>query len=312
MNPSRLSVTEHRNPASEKLDQLSIPELIALFDDEELKVVEAVRLVGDALATVTEAVVASFRQGGRLIYIGAGTSGRLGVLDASECPPTFGTPHELVQGIIAGGDSALRRSIEGAEDHGEEGAAAIRNCNILPHDVVIGIATSGCTPYPLGALEQAHQLGATTALLSCTPPAADLARYVDHFLTPIVGPEIVTGSTRLKAGTATKLILNRITTIAMIRTGKVYGNLMVDVQAWCAKLVDRAERIISEVTGVDHATAAEYLKRAHGDAKVAIVMCHHRVSKDRAASLLEHHQGFLGKVLSLGKETVSAEDTSEA
>ncbi len=312
MTQSELVVTEQRNPASETLESLSVAELVELFDEEDQKAFDAVRRVSDSLPPVIEDVVKAFRQEGRLFYVGAGTSGRLGVLDASECPPTFGTPFHLVQGIIAGGDAALQRSIEGAEDRPEEGAEAICARSVTHRDVVIGIATSGRTPYVLGALQEAHRLGATTVFLSCTPPDPGLAEYVDHFITPIVGPEIVTGSTRLKAGTATKLILNRITTIAMIRWGKVYGNLMVDVQAWNAKLVDRAQRIICEIANVDRQTAERYLELAHRNTKVAVVMCACQVSEDGAKQLLQKYNGFLRPVLEIHRKLRTANHEEKA
>jgi N-acetylmuramic acid 6-phosphate etherase len=221
----------------------------------------------------------------------------LGVLDASECPPTFGVSPELVVGIIAGGDRALRHAVEGAEDSAEEGAQAIASREVAERDVVIGIATSGRTPYVLGALREAHRRGARTALLSCTPPDEDLRTFVDGFLTPLVGPEILTGSTRLKAGTATKLILNQITTIAMIRLGKAYDNWMVDLQATNTKLQDRARRIVMAITGVDVFRAQAALDAAQGRVKTAIVMVAHGLEADAATRHLEAHRGHLRSAL---------------
>ncbi len=218
-------------------------------------------------------------------------------MDASECPPTFSTPPEMVQGIIAGGDVALRRSVEGEEDKPERGAEAIRERELTPQDILVGIASSGRTPYVIGALKEAHAIGATTIFLCCVPPAAHLKEFVTHFITPIVGPEIITGSTRLKAGTATKLVLNMLTTAAMIKLGKVYNNLMVDVHASNTKLVARSVRIVQTVTGVDAATAEDALTQAGGHAKVAIVMLAKGLNRTDANALLEKHSGFLRHIL---------------
>lgn len=268
-----------------------------IFNEEDRKVVAAVAAEAEAIAQAVEIIVAAFRRGGRLFYIGAGTSGRLGVLDASECPPTFSTEPERVQGIIAGGDVALRRAVEGEEDKPERGAAAIRERQLTPQDVLIGIASSGRTPYVLGALREACSLGATTIFLCCVPPPDELKRFVAHFIAPIVGPEILTGSTRLKAGTATKLVLNMLTTISMVKIGKTYDNLMVDVHASNAKLVDRSIRIVQEVTGVDAALAETTLAQADGKAKVAIAMLAKGLSATEAIAQLEKHDGFLRPVL---------------
>jgi N-acetylmuramic acid 6-phosphate etherase len=290
-------VTERRNPRSIGIDRRSLPEIIDIFLLEEEAVLEAIRDQRENIARAVEMVVGAFRNGGRLFYVGAGTSGRLGVLDASECPPTFGTDPSMIQGIIAGGYQALHRSVEGAEDHPEDGAAAVRNHCITGRDVVFGIATGARTPFVLGALKEAHRIGAKTIFLCCTPPLEETKGYVDHFIIPIVGPEIITGSTRLKAGTATKLILNMITTISMIKLGKVYDNLMVDVQAWNLKLVDRAKRIICELTGVDYEAAGRFLSMAGGSAKIAIVMIKRGVDRDTAEKLLEEADGSLRRVI---------------
>lgn len=260
---------------------------------------KAVEKETDNIAKAINLIVASFKNDGRLFYVGAGTSGRLGVLDASECPPTFGTYPDLVQGIIAGGDQALRRSIEGVEDNPEDGAKVIREHNITARDVVMGITASGRAPYVIGALQEARRLGAKTILFSCNQPPELMSNFVDVFITPVVGPEIITGSTRLKSGTATKLVLNMLTTISMIKMGKVYNNLMVDVQAWNAKLVDRAKRIISEVAGVSYETAGEFLEKADGSAKVAIVMIKKGVSAGRAIEILAEGDGFLQRALKI-------------
>lgn len=290
--------TEQRNPNSTALDLKSTREIVRLFNEEDRKAVAAVEAEADAIAQTVEIIVAAFRRGGRLFYIGAGTSGRLGVLDASECPPTFSTDPGLVQGIIAGGDVALRSAVEGEEDKPERGAAAIRERQLTPRDVLIGIASSGRTPYVIGALKEARAIGATTICLCCVPPPDELKAFVDHFITPIVGPEILTGSTRLKAGTATKLVLNMLTTIAMVKIGKTYDNLMVDVHASNTKLIDRSIRIVRDVTGVNAALAETTLAQADGKAKVAIVMLAKGLSATDAIALLEKHDGFLRPVIS--------------
>lgn len=290
--------TEQRNPNSTALDLKSTREIVRLFNEEDRKAVAAVEAEADAIAQTVEIIVSAFRRGGRLFYIGAGTSGRLGVLDASECPPTFSTDPGLVQGIIAGGDVALRSAVEGEEDKPERGAAAIRERQLTPRDVLIGIASSGRTPYVIGALKEARAIGATTICLCCVPPPDELKAFVDHFITPIVGPEILTGSTRLKAGTATKLVLNMLTTIAMVKIGKTYDNLMVDVHASNTKLIDRSIRIVRDVTGVNAALAETTLAQADGKAKVAIVMLAKGLSATDAIALLEKHDGFLRSVIS--------------
>lgn len=291
-------ITEQRNPNSTDIDLKAIAEIVDIFNEEDRKAIEAVASQSEAITCAVEIIVDAFRHGGRLFYIGAGTSGRLGVLDASECPPTFSTNPELVQGIIAGGDMALRKSVEGEEDKTERGAKVVRDHELTPQDVLVGIASSGRTPYVLGALEEAHSIGSKTILLSCVPPNAELKAYVDHFITPIVGPEIITGSTRLKAGTATKLVLNMLTTISMIKMGKVYNNLMVDVNASNTKLVERSIRIIQSVTGVDVVTAKTKLQESGGNAKIAIVMLKKEIDRKEAEALLERHHGFLRPILS--------------
>ena len=219
------------------------------------------------------------------------------MLDASECPPTFSTSPEIVQGIIAGGDIALQRSVEGEEDKPERGAQVIRERQLTPKDILVGIASSGQTPYVIGALKEAHGIGTTTVFLCCVPPPEQLKEWVTHFITPIVGPEIIAGSTRLKAGTATKLILNMLTTGSMIKLGKVYNNLMVDVHASNTKLVARSIRIVQAVTGVDTAAAETALAQAGGHAKLAIVMLTKRLGATEASALLEKHAGFLRHIL---------------
>ncbi len=290
-------LTEQRNPRSAGIDRRDTDDILGVFDDEDRAALEAVAAVRRELGLAIDWVVEALGQGGRLLYVGAGTSGRLGVLDASECPPTFGVSTDLVVGIIAGGDAALRRSVEEAEDHPEDGAQAMRDHDVAATDVVLGIATSGRTPYVLGALAEAHTRNARTILLSCTSPEPNLADYVALFITPLVGPEIITGSTRLKAGTATKLVLNRITTIAMIRLGKTYDNLMVDVQATNEKLRDRAQRIVMEVAGVDVATARRALAESQGNTKLAALMLMRGLSAPEARQVLEEKGPALRKAL---------------
>jgi len=284
---STVRLTERRNPRSIAIDERSTRDILDVFHAEDRAAVEAVAKVRDSVEAVIDAVVAALSRGGRLFYVGAGTSGRLGVLDASECPPTFGSPPGQVVGIIAGGDAALRRSVEAAEDDPTHGARAIRERDVGCDDFVVGIAASGRTPYVLGAVEEAHKQGARTALLSVTPPSDDVGAFVDVFITPIVGPEIIAGSTRLKAGTATKLILNQMTTAVMIRLGKVHDNLMVDVQATNAKLRDRARWIVMEVAGVEADAADTALARADGRAKVACLMLMRGLSAEEAHRLLD-------------------------
>ena len=293
-------ITEQRNSNSVDVDLKSPEEILQIFHEEDRKALAAVEAESASIAQGITLITEAFGRGGRLFYVGAGTSGRLGVLDASECPPTFSTPPRMVQGIIAGGDRALRRSVEAAEDKSEAGAQAVRDHGVTDRDVVVGIAGSGRTPYVLGALEEVHRIGAKTIFLCCTPPDDSLKAFVDLFIVPIVGPEIITGSTRLKTGTATKLVLNMLTTVSMIQLGKVYNNLMVDIQASNAKLVDRGARIIMEVAGTDYAAAQRALECAGGSAKTAIVMLVKGVDQREAVALLEKNNGFLRRVLEDG------------
>ena len=244
-----------------------------------------------------ELAVAAFTAGGRLIYVGAGTSGRLGVLDASEMPPTYGTDPEMVVGIIAGGHVALVRAQEGAEDKPEDGARAVDERNVGKNDFVLGIATSGTTPYVHGALRRARELGARTGFLLCTYPTVEMLATHDVVIAPLVGPEVITGSTRMKAGTATKMVLNTITTGAMVRMGKVYGNLMVDLQVTCQKLQDRGERILMDTMGMDRAAATALLERAGGHVKTALVMQGRGVDRGEARRLLDEADGLVGRVV---------------
>ena len=290
-------LTEQRNPRSSAMDVLSPLELVDLINSEDRTVAEAVGSQRLAIARAIELVVEAFRSGGRMIYVGAGTSGRLGILDAAEMPPTFGTDPEMVQGIIAGGREALVRSQEGAEDRPEDGAAEIDRLRIGPKDFVMGIATSGTTPFVHAALARARECGAHTGFLLCTHPAPELLETHDVVITPLVGPEVVTGSTRMKAGTATKMVLNTITTGAMVMTGKVFGNLMVDLQATCEKLEDRGERILMTVLDVDRSRASELLESAGGRVKMALVMERRGVGVDEAGQLLEEAGGVLARVI---------------
>ena len=265
-------LTEQRNPRTMRLDRVSIPEALAMLHAEDRLCCEASEAAAPRVARAIEIVVEAFRSGGRLIYVGAGTSGRLGVLDASEQPPTFGVPPSMVRGIIAGGYGALTESIEGAEDRPEDGARAIDEVEIGPRDAVMGIAAGGRTPFVMGAMARARECGAKTIFLSCTPALEGEENLADCQIHALTGPEPVTGSTRMKAGTTTKLILNQITTIAMVLMGKVYENLMVDLKPSNSKLRDRAVRIVQELTGVDRDRALESLNEAGNDLKTALVM----------------------------------------
>jgi N-acetylmuramic acid 6-phosphate etherase len=279
--------TERRNPRSHDIDTLDVPSLVARFAAEDALVPAAVAAAGPEVARVVTLVEDAFRGGGRLFYVGAGTSGRLGVLDASECPPTFGTDPELVQGIIAGGEAALTRSIEGAEDDPVAARDVLVGRGVRRGDVVVGIAASGSTPFVRGALEQARAVGAHTALVTCAVPPDATAALADVVVRLDVGPELVTGSTRLKAGTATKLVLNTITTGALIRIGKTYGNLMVDLQARNAKLRERGERIVVEVLGVTRDAARAAIAAADGRVRTAIAMLALDVTREEAERRLD-------------------------
>jgi N-acetylmuramic acid 6-phosphate etherase len=289
--------TERRNPRTASIDLASPLEIVDLINAEDSSVPLAVATQRKEIARAIELAERAFRAGGRLFYVGAGTSGRLGVLDASECPPTFGTDPEMVQGIIAGGIPALTRSQEGAEDVVENGAKEMDARSVGKNDFVIGIAASGTTPYVRAALERAMALGAATGIVACSPPPSDLVAKLSVAILPIVGPEVVTGSTRMKAGTATKLVLNTITTGAMIRLGKTYGNLMVDLRATNNKLVDRSKRIVAEVCGISREEAAALLERAGKSVKTAIVMQKKNVSREEAEELLAANGGIIRRVI---------------
>ena len=295
MRDSRL--TEQRNPKSTKIDKLDVLGIVDLINNEDRLVAAAVSDEREAIARAIELVEKAFRGGGRLVYVGAGTSGRLGVLDAAEMPPTFGVDPEMVHGVIAGGYQALVRSQEGAEDHPEDGVAAINNLDVGQKDFVLGIAASGSTPYVHGALSRARELGARTGFLLCTSPPAALLSEHDVVIAPLVGAEVITGSTRMKAGTATKLVLNTITTGAMVRIGKVYSNLMVDLQVTCEKLRDRGERILSELLNLDQPAAATLLDRASGDVKTALVMGHLGIDREEALKRLDAADGVVSMVI---------------
>jgi N-acetylmuramic acid 6-phosphate etherase len=286
-------LTEQRNPRTMRIDQLSSLEIVDLINAEDRLVSAAVSDERLQVARAIDLVVDCFGKGGRLIYVGAGTSGRLGVLDASEMPPTYRTDPDLVQGVMAGGYEALLRAQEGAEDHPEDGAAAMDDRNVGANDFVLGIAASGTTPYVHGALKRARELGARTGFLLCTYPSEELLQSHDVVIAPLVGPEVVTGSTRMKAGTATKMVLNMISTGAMVRTGKVYGNLMVDLQVTCEKLQDRGERILMETVGVDRAEAERLLEASGGHVKTAIVMKRLGVDAAEARRRLEQVGGAI-------------------
>jgi N-acetylmuramic acid 6-phosphate etherase len=296
MKKRPLPLTEHSNPRSKNIDRLTTREIVDLINAEDMLIVPAVGKERENIAAAVEMVVAHFKKGGRLFYVGAGTSGRLGVLDASECPPTFGVEHRLVQGIIAGGKRALVRAVEGAEDKPDDGAKVVIKRKIREKDVVVGIAACGMTPFVRGALKQSLGIGAGTIFITCAPEAVkDIPAEI--IINPVVGPEIITGSTRMKAGTATKLILNILTTTAMIKMGKTYGNLMVDLNATNLKLKDRSQRIVIQMTGLSQAKAAGLLKLAKGKVKAAIVMHFRKVNLSEAIDILDQCGQSLRKAI---------------
>ncbi|MGF1497148.1 MAG: N-acetylmuramic acid 6-phosphate etherase [Elainellaceae cyanobacterium] len=295
-------LTEQANPNSQQLDQLSSLELVDLFNREDQGVINAIAQARIPLAQAIDAIAHSLSQGGRLFYVGAGTSGRLGVLDAAECPPTFCTPPELVQGIIAGGAAALVRSSEGLEDRAEDGMGAIAHHQITQRDVVVGITAGGTTPYVHGAIEAARQRGATTIFIACVP-VEQVSLPVDVDIRLLVGPEILAGSTRLKAGTATKLALNLLSTGAMVKLGKVYGNRMVDVSVTNRKLYDRALRILQDLTDLDRTAATELLERSQRRVKLALLMHWAGVDVEEGDRLLAEHQGNLRGAIAARQST---------
>ncbi|MFJ5437796.1 N-acetylmuramic acid 6-phosphate etherase [Pectobacterium brasiliense] len=289
-------VSETRNPATMALDQLSTLEMMHAFNQEDRKVPEAIAQVLPAIAEAVDLATASLQEGGRLIYLGAGTSGRLGVLDASECPPTFGVPHGLVIGLIAGGPGALLKAVEGAEDDTALGEADLKALDVTAADMVVGLAASGRTPYVIGALRYARDVGCRTAAISCNPHSP-IAQEAQVAISPVVGPEALTGSTRLKSGTAQKLVLNMISTGAMVKLGKVYQNLMVDVKATNVKLLDRACRIVVEATGAEREKARQALVQADNEVKPAILMLLANIDVEAARERLKQHNGYLREAL---------------
>lgn len=291
-------VTEQRNPNTMDIDSKSTLEILKLINQEDKKVPYRVEEQLPQIAKAVDLIVDSLKIGGRLFYIGAGTSGRLGVLDAAECPPTFGTDPKAIQGVIAGGKGTLIRSKEGVEDKSETGALDLKKRGIKRKDVVVGIAASRRTPYVLGGLEYAKKIKAKTIFIFCNP-TSQLTVNPDVVISPVLGPEIIAGSTRMKAGTAQKLILNMLTTTAMIKLGKVYQNLMVDLRATSQKLAERAKRIIMLVTGVDYAQAEEHLRKANGEVKTALVMMLAKVDKNEAKRRLKTANGVISKALNL-------------
>jgi N-acetylmuramic acid 6-phosphate etherase len=289
-------VSEARNPRSMDVDLLPVPELLALINDEDKTVALAVERELPSITRAVEQIVDAFRAGGRLIYIGAGTSGRLGVLDASECPPTFSVPPDMVVGLIAGGDTALRDAVEGAEDDAGQGAADLGGIAVGPDDVVVGIAVSGKTPYVLGALDHARSVGAKTVALTCNP-GSEISRHAAITIAPEVGPEVLTGSTRLKSGTAQKMVLNMLSTAAMIRLGKTYQNLMVDLSISNRKLTTRAVGMLCEITGATPEEAEALLVESGHDVKTAILMKLTGLDRARSQACLDASGGVLRQAI---------------
>ena len=289
-------VSETRNSETMDLDALSTIELVTRFNQQDTLVALAVKETLPDVARAVDAAATALKAGGRIIYMGAGTSGRLGVLDASECPPTFGVPHGLVIGLIAGGPRALLKAVEGAEDNPQLGEDDLRDLTLTPQDLVVGLAASGRTPYVIGGLKHARATGCTTVAISCNP-GSPIAQAADIAISPVVGPEALTGSTRLKSGTAQKLVLNMISTGAMVKFGKVYQNLMVDMKASNIKLVDRACRMVVEATGVTLEQARSVLEQTGYDVKPAILMVLTGLDVDAARARLDMHQGFLRAAL---------------
>jgi N-acetylmuramic acid 6-phosphate etherase len=299
--------TENRNPASEGIDRLSPLGIVRLMNDEDAKVAAAVRLEEQAIARAIEIIAERLGRGGRLIYLGAGTSGRLGVLDAAECPPTFNSRPEQVLGLIAGGETALTRAVEGAEDRPELAVADLDRVNVGANDTVVGIATSGRTPYVIAGLQHARRRGAATIGFSCNADP-QLAAHCEVLISPIVGPEVISGSTRLKAGTATKLVLNMLSTGAMVRLGKTYGNLMVDLRATNTKLLDRSRRIVAVLTGLTQDEAESLLSHCGGEVKTAVVAHRRSVPPGAARELLQNAGGRLRSALETsGNEAMNSE-----
>lgn len=285
--------TEQRNPRSMDIDAKSTSEILKIINDEDKSVPLAVEKELPYIQQAVEIIVDALKHGGRLLYFGAGTSGRLGVVDASECPPTFGTPFGLIEGFIAGGKEAMFRAQEGAEDYEENGANDVVKANVTEKDVVCGIAASRRTPYVVGAVKKAKELGAKTLFVTCNPRNNFNIKEVDVAICPYIGPEVIMGSTRMKSGTAQKLVLNMLTTTAMIRMGKVYENMMIDLQMTNKKLVERSKRIVMTITGVSYEAAAEFLEKAEGHVKTALVMILAKVDAAEARQRLDAADGFV-------------------
>lgn len=291
--------TEQRNPHSMDIDVRTTEEILKIINDEDKTVPYAVEKELAYIAQAVELIVKAFKEGGRLIYFGAGTSGRLGVVDASECPPTFGTPFGMIEGYIAGGKEAMFRAQEGAEDHEENGAKDVMLAKVTAKDVVCGIAASRRTPYVIGAVKKAKELGATTLYVTCNPRENFNIKEVDVAICPYVGPEVIMGSTRMKSGTAQKLVLNMLTTTSMIRLGKVYENMMIDLQMTNKKLVERSKKIVMTITNVSYDEATKYLQKAGGHVKTALVMIRAGVNADEARERLLEADGFVRKAIEL-------------
>ncbi|WP_294167123.1 N-acetylmuramic acid 6-phosphate etherase [uncultured Clostridium sp.] len=288
--------TESRNEDTLNIDKVSTLDMVKIINNEDKKVAAAVEAELPKIAEAIDEIVKGMHKGGRLIYIGAGTSGRLGILDASECPPTYGVSEDLVQGVIAGGKEAIFRAKEGAEDSKELAVEDLKNRNLNENDVVVGLAASGRTPYVIGGLEYANEIGAVTVSITCNKDS-EVSKVAKISIAPVVGPEVVTGSTRLKSGTAQKLVLNMLSTGAMIKLGKVYGNLMVDVRATNEKLVERAKKIVCEATGVEREKAENILKETDFDVKLSIFMILSELNKDEAKKILDTNKGYIAEAL---------------
>ncbi|TGY42274.1 N-acetylmuramic acid 6-phosphate etherase [Clostridium sartagoforme] len=288
--------TESRNQNTLNIDKVSTLEMVKMINNEDKKVAEAVEAELPRIAEAIDEIAIRMNKGGRLIYIGAGTSGRLGILDASECPPTYGVSEELVQGVIAGGHEAIFRAKEGAEDSKELALEDLKNKKITENDIIVGLAASGRTPYVIGGLEYANEVGAMTISVTCNADS-EVSKAAKISIAPVVGPEVVTGSTRLKSGTAQKLVLNMLSTGAMIKLGKVYGNLMVDVRATNEKLVERAKKIVCEATGVTREEARKYLEETNSDVKLSIFMILSKLEKEEARKVLEKNKGYIAEAL---------------
>ncbi|WP_370223831.1 N-acetylmuramic acid 6-phosphate etherase [Cytobacillus sp.] len=295
MNITKLN-TEQRNPKTMKIDLMTTEEIITIINQEDTIVPNAIAREIPHIVNVVDEITDSFKKGGRLIYVGAGTSGRLGIIDASECPPTYGTDPEMVVGIIAGGKEAMTEAVEGAEDDSEQGRQDVADIQLSDKDVLVGIAASGRTPYTIGALQYGNEVGAVTVAVACTKDS-EMGRISKYTIAPITGPEVVTGSTRMKAGTAQKLVLNMLTTASMIKLGKVYGNLMVDVQMTNEKLFKRAENIVKMATGASDAEAHAALKEQNHNTKAAILQILTGLKGEAAARLLKKHNGYLREAI---------------